>query len=160
MNVMKRKIAAGFLFLCLLALSLQVSAFAEALEQDLYEDWIWEPYVETDDSLSTGRVTHWSCITFGSYPQTEIVASFFTAVDGYAVQESDVLEDPGLYEKLAGTEWKDDRMEIGGVRYLRVNRGDTATGSHESPQHYRWDENTEWRYFRLAGGKGLNEVMR
>ena len=140
---MKRKIAAGFLFLCLLALSLQVSAFAEALEQDLYEDWIWEPYVETDD-----------------YPQTEIVASFFTAVDGYAVQESDVLEDPGLYEKLAGTEWKDDRMEIGGVRYLRVNRGDTATGSHESPQHYRWDENTEWRYFRLAGGKGLNEVMR
>ena len=54
-------------------------------------------------------MTHWSCITFGSYPQTEIVASSFTAVDDYAVQEGDVLEDPGLYEKLAGAEWQDNR---------------------------------------------------
>ena len=94
---MKKRIAAGFLLLCLLALSVQAFALAEALEQDLCEAWLWESYTEADDSLSTGRVTHWSCITFGSYPQTEIVASSFTAVDDYAVQEGDVLEDPGLY---------------------------------------------------------------
>ena len=146
---MKKRIAAGFLFLCLLVLSVQASAFAEALEQDSYESWIWEPYVEKDDTLSTGLVTRWSCITFGSYPQTEIVASSFTAVDDYAVQEGDVLEDPVLYEKLAGAEWQDNRTEIDGVRYLRVNRGETASGSTESMQHYRWDGDSEWCYFRF-----------
>ena len=109
---MKKRITAGFLLLCLLVLSVQASVFAEAPEQDSYEAWIWEPYVEKDDTLSTGLVTHWSCITFGSYPQTEIVASSFTAVDDYAVQEGDVLEDPDLYEKLAGAEWQDNRTEI------------------------------------------------
>ena len=146
---MKKRIAAGFLFLCLLVLSVQASAFAEALEQDPYEAWIWEPYVEKNDSLSTGRITHWSCITFGSYPQTEIIASAFTAVDDYAVQEGDVLEDPGLYEKLGGAEWQDNQTEIGGVRYLRVNRRDSASGSTETVQHYRWDGDSEWHYFRF-----------
>ena len=146
---MKKRFAAGFLLLCLLALSVQASAFAEALEQDLCEAWIWEPHVEKDDSLSTGQITYWSCITFGSYPQTEIVASSFTAVDDYAVQEGDVLEDPGLYEKLAEAEWQDNRTEIDGVRYLRVNRRDTPSGSTESTQHYRWDGDSEWHYFRF-----------
>ena len=146
---MKKRIAAGFLLLCLLTLSIQASAFAEAPEQDLHEAWIWEPYVEKDDSLSTGRVTYWSCITFGSYPQTEIVASAFTAADDYAVQEGDVLEDPGLYEKLAGAEWQDNRTEIDGVRYLRISQRDTASGSTESVQHYHWGGDSEWHYFRF-----------
>ena len=146
---MKKRIAAVLLLFCLLALSVQVSVFAEAAEQDPYESWIWEPYVEKDDSLSTGQVTTWACITFGSYPQTEIVASAFTAVDDYAVQEGDVLEDPVLYEKLSGAEWQDNRTEIGGVRYLRVNRADTATGRTDSPQHYRWEGDSEWHYFRF-----------
>jgi len=146
---MKNRIAAGFLLLCLLALSVPVSAFTEALEQDYYEAWIWEPHVDNDDSLSTGRVTYWSCITFGSYPQTEIVASSFTEVDDYAVQEGDVLEDPGLYEKLTGAEWQDNRTEIGGVRYLRIHYGDTTAGSIDIAQHYRWSEDPEWHYFRF-----------
>ena len=146
---MKKRITAGFLLLCLLVLSVQASVFAEAPEQDSYEAWIWEPYVEKDDTLSTGLVTHWSCITFGSYPQTEIVASSFTAVDDYAVQEGDVLEDPDLYEKLAGAEWQDNRTEIDGIRYLRKNRRDTASGSTERAQHYRWDGDSEWHYFRF-----------
>ena len=43
---MKKRIAAVLLLFCLLALSVQVSVFAEAAEQDPYESWIWEPYVE------------------------------------------------------------------------------------------------------------------
>ena len=78
---MKKRLAAAFLFLCLFVCSVQVFASAEALEQDLYEDWIWEPVVEKDDSLSTGQAALWACITFGSYPQTEIVPAAFTAVD-------------------------------------------------------------------------------
>ena len=122
-NTTKKRIAAGFLLLCLFMLFMQACVFAEAPEQDSYEDRICEPYTEKDDTLSTGRVARWSCITFGSYPQTEIVASSFAAVDDYAVQEGDVLEDPDLYNKLVGAEWQDNRTEIGGVRYLRVCRG-------------------------------------
>ena len=146
---MKRRIAAGFLLLCLLVVSVQASAFAEALEQDRYEDWIWEPYVEKDDSLSTGQVTLWSCVTFGSYPQTEIVPAAFTAVDGYAVQEGDVLEDPDLYEQLACAGWKDNETEIGGVRYLRLNRENAVTSAADRAGHYRWEENVDWHYFRF-----------
>ena len=144
---MKKRIAAGLLFLCLLALSVQGAAFAQALEQEQYEDWIWEPCVEKDDSLSTGQAALWACITFGSYPQTEIVPAAFTAVDDYAVREGDVLEDPDLYEKLAGAEWTDNRTEIGGVRYLRMDRGDAAGAG--GVQHYRWEEGGGWHYFRF-----------
>ena len=148
-NTTKKRIAAGFLLLCLFMLFMQACVFAEAPEQDSYEDRIWEPYTEKDDTLSTGRVARWSCITFGSYPQTEIVASSFAAVDDYAVQEGDVLEDPDLYNKLVGAEWQDNRTEIGGVRYLRVCRWDTASGGAESAQHYRWGGEDEWHYFRF-----------
>ena len=59
-----------------------------------------EPVVTEDDSLSTGIRTEWTCITFGSYPQTEVVGDEFSAVDDYAIQEGDVLKDPDLYQKL------------------------------------------------------------
>ena len=84
---MKRRYIAVLLFFCLFMPGVSMSALAEALEQDIYPDEIREPYVETDDSLSTGQVTEWSCITFGSYPQTEILAAPSTSVDDYAVQE-------------------------------------------------------------------------
>jgi len=54
-----------------------------------------------------------------------------------------------LFCGSAGTEWQDNRTEIGGVRYLRVNRGDTPSGSTESVQHYRWDGDSGWHYFRF-----------
>ena len=88
----------GFLLLfCLLVPGDLTRAPAEALEQNLYQDEIWEPCVETDESLSTGQVTVWSCIMFGSYPQTEIVAAPSAAVDDDAIQEEDFPEDPDLY---------------------------------------------------------------
>lgn len=146
---MKKRMIAGFLFLCLLVLSLQAFASADALEQDLYEDWIWEPVVEKDDSLSTGQVTEWACITFGSYPQTEIVSSAFTAVDDYALREGDYLENPVLYQKLADADWQDNETQVDGVRYLRLNRENAVSSAADRAGHYRWDENVEWHYFRF-----------
>lgn len=140
---------AGFLFLCLLVLSLQAFASADALEQALYEDWIWEPLVEKDESLSTGQVTEWACVTFGSYPQTEIVPGAFTAVDDYALREGDYAEDPALYEKLTGADWKSNETEIDGVRYLRLNRDGTVSSAPDRAGHYRWEEGVEWHYFRF-----------
>ena len=61
---MKKRIVVGFLLFCLFVMPIQTFALAEALEQDRYEDWIWEPYVEEDASLSTGQATLWACVTF------------------------------------------------------------------------------------------------
>ena len=146
---MKNRIAAGFLFLCLFVLSVQGVASAEALVQEKYEDWLWKPYTEKDDSLSTGQMALWSCITFGSYPQTEIVSAAFSAVDDYAVQEGDCLEDPVLYEKLVRAEWNDNQTEISGTRYLRMSREDAVSSTADSVQHYRWEDDIPWHYFRF-----------
>ena len=147
--VMKKRIAAVFVLLCLFVLSLEGFASAEALLRNRYKDWLWEPRVEKDDTLSTGLVTTWACITFGSYPQTEIVPAAFTAVDDYAVQKGDFLEDPVLYDALEKSEWKDNRTTVGGVRYLRISRDDVVSSAADSAQHYRWAENIEWHYFRF-----------
>ena len=146
---MKKRFVIPVLLLCLFILSVSSFAFAEALEQDSYADWLWEPYVEKDDSLSTGQVTQWTCVYFGSYPQTEIVPAAFTAVDDYAVQDGDVLEDPALYKKLAEAEWNDNETEIDGVRYLRMDRDDAVSSAPDKAGHYRWEESTEWHYFRF-----------
>ena len=47
-NAIKSRIAPGLLILCLIVLSFQSFASAEALAKDPYEDWIWEPFVEND----------------------------------------------------------------------------------------------------------------
>ena len=146
---MKNRMIAGLLVLCLFVVSIQAFASAEALAKDPYEDWIWEPFVEKDDSLSTGQVTQWACVTFGSYPQTEIVPASFTAVDGYAVRAEEYLEDPVLYESLANADWNGNETEIDGVRYLRLNRENAVSNAADKPGHYRWEENTEWHYFRF-----------
>ena len=146
---MKNRVIAGLLLLCLIVMSVQAFASAEALAKDPCEDWLWEPLVEKDDSLSTGQVTLWACVTFGSYPQTEIVPAAFTAVDDYALRAEDYLEDPVLYEALAGADWNGSETEIDGVRYLRLNRENAVSSSADKPGHYRWEENTEWHYFRF-----------
>ena len=148
-NTMKKRIVAGFLLLCLLIMPFHVPAFAEALVQDQFEDWIWEPRVENDDSLPTGQITLWSCVSFGSYPQTEIVSGDFTAVDDYAVQEGDYLVDCNLYKELTKAEWNDNQTEIGGIRYLRMSREDAVSSATDNVQHYRWEDSVEWHYFRF-----------
>ena len=148
-STMKRRYIAVLLFFCLFMPGVSMSAPAEALEQNIYPDEIREPCVETDDSLSTGQVTEWSCITFGSYPQTEILAAPSSAVDDYAVQEGDFVEDPDLYEKLTQAEWEDGQTEIEDVRYLRMNREEAVSSASDREGHYHWGEEDEWHYFRF-----------
>ena len=104
--------------------------------------------VEEDESLSTGQRTRWSCLTFGAYPQTEIVEKDFSAVDEYAVQQGDILKDEALYQALTEADWVDDETEIDGTRYLRMTGKDAVTCSVDREQHYRWRNTEEWHYFR------------
>ena len=67
-----------------------------------------------------------SCIYFGSYPTNEVVSGPFLAVDGYALDEGDVIVDAALYAKLEQALWNEnDDTEIDGRRYHRL-RGDGA----------------------------------
>ncbi len=129
------------------------SASQEALLQ--------EPVVEKDNSASTGQVTSWSCISFGTYPQTEIIPAPSHAVDEYAVQKDDFLVDPDLYAALQQADWNDDETEIDGIRYCRLGRDAAVDGSEESAGHYRWGQDDEWHYFRYDPVKwrviGLDE---
>ena len=106
------------------------------------------PIVKKDDSLSTGQVTEWSCITFGAYPQTEIIPAPSNAVDKYAVQEGDFLEDPVLFKKLTQASWNENETEIDGTRYLRINQSDAVNIASDNSGHYRWENKNEWHYFR------------
>lgn len=110
-----------------------------------------------------------SRLYFGSYPTNEVVDGTdgtFMAVDGYALNDGDVIADPALYAKLEHALWdENDDTTIDGKRYHRL-RGDgavTATGNRA--QHYRWEHPEAWHYFAYApikwrvlsvsGGKAL-----
>ena len=121
--------------LCLLMFVLHAAAYAEAMLAELP---LAEPVVQADAGLSTGQVTKWCCITFGEYPQTEIVPSDFSAVDEYAVQEGDVLVDPKLYLRLLNASWTENETKIDGNRYLRMSRREAVNSAMDSAGHYRW----------------------
>ena len=107
-----------------------------------------DPQVELSEDFYGGRKTTWQCVYFGSYPMQEIIPdSAYTAVDSYAVDESDYLIDPALYATLEQAEWTGPDLDLDGERYRRISRDDTISWAAERPQHYRWSEETEFRYF-------------
>lgn len=56
-----------------------------------------------------------SRLFFGSYPTNEVVSGPFLAVDGYALDEGDVIVDAALYAKLEQALWNEnDDTEIDG----------------------------------------------
>ena len=136
------------LAMCLPGLAgVTAAVMAEALPAA--EEGLAAPYVEPDDTLSTGQRTWWDCVYFGTYPQTEIVASPSDAVDDYAVQEGDFLVDPALYARLSEAGWSDNETELDGERYLRMMQADAVTSAANRDGHYRWNAETKWHYFRF-----------
>ncbi len=106
------------------------------------------PAVETSAQTPTGTKTTWSCVAFGSYPFAEVVDSTWAAVDDYAIEEGDVIRDDNLFTRLETAEWQDNRTEMDGVSYVRIGLDRApSTGSRE--QHYRWDYDRPWHYFRI-----------
>ena len=140
-----KKLAAFGLAVCLVFTGGLVRTAASQTEDP---SQLAEPVVTEDDSLSTGIRTEWTCITFGSYPQTEVVGDEFSAVDDYAIQEGDMLKDPELYQKLTEANWENNETVIDSSRYLRMSTGDTVNWSLDNEQHYRWGSKEEWHYFR------------
>ena len=92
-----------------------------------------------------------SCIYFGSYPTNEVVNVPLQAVDGYALDEGDVIVDAALYEKLEQAFWNEnDDTEMEGMRYHRLCGSGAVTAAGDRAQHYRWDNPEAWHYFAYA----------
>ena len=144
----KKALLLIILFCCLCIAGLSVHTFSSEEETGLSDPSLLEPAVEQDDTLSTGQITQWTCISFGTYPQTEIVGTAFDAVDPYALQDGDYLEDPELFLRLTAADWHENETEIDGVRYRRLSQGDAVTSASDSEGHYRWGSEKEWHYFR------------
>lgn len=125
-----------------------VSTYDTPQSIELSGEVLSEPVVVKDDSLSSGQKTTWSCVSFGSYPFSEITDGSFDAVAGYAVDEGDVITAPELYKKLGSAEWSDNETEIDGTKYRRVCAKDSLNPSFEAGQYYKWNNDSEYRYFR------------
>ena len=74
------------------------------------------PVVIEDSAMPGGAYTVWNAVTFGSYPQTEIVAD---APSREGAGEEDVAVDPKLYARLA--EAGGESVELDGTRYIRLD---------------------------------------
>ena len=108
---------------------------------ELHSPWVKDPY-------SYDHETVWDCLTFGSYPAFEVVGSTFDAVDSYALNEGEVIQDASLYERLKSAIWTDDDdTEIDGLRYHRINGAGAVTAASDHANHYRWKDVNEYHYF-------------
>ena len=137
--------------LCIPAVAMPVSAEEDDPGQNVVPKYIHLPVVEPETTTPSGLKTVWSCVWFGRYPSEEVVDSSWAAVDSYALQDGDVIRDDGLYTSLAEADWQeDDTAILDGVSYLRVQAADSSAEESSREQHYKWDADHPWHFFRIS----------
>ena len=146
-----------FVCLCMLGICLMIAANPLSVngennpEKKAIPEYIHLPVVKKDKTTSSGLKTIWSCVWFGSYPSEEVVDSSWAAVDSYALRDGDVIRDDRLYKSLTEAKWqKDDTVTLDGVSYQRVRTEDGSAQEGSREQHYNWDKNHAWHYFRIS----------
>ena len=155
--IRRKKIRSLFVWLCLLCLCIgtaAVSTFADDTadpNRNAVPKYIHLPVTEPDTTTSSGVKTTWSCVWFGSYPSEEVVDSSWAAVDDYALADGDVIRDDKLYKSLTEADWKkDDTVTLDGVSYLRVKSEKSNEQESSREQHYHWDNDHPWHFFRIS----------
>lgn len=107
-----------------------------------------------------GQKVTWDCITFGSYPQTEIVDKASTS-GVYGIvwgKSSDYEVNSSLYSKLKNATWDAaDNTLIGGIKYKRLKKSQaTFVGYNGKVEYdyvrkegyYNWISGITYHYFR------------
>ena len=107
-----------------------------------------DPRYVPDENMPGGNEVIWDTVHFGSYPMTEVTDGSFTGVDEYALLDGDVIIDEELYAALAQAEWENNEAEIDGVMYRRMKASDAVSWSSSRAQHYAWDSEDAYHYFR------------
>lgn len=101
------------------------NAGKETASADQTIERIQDPAVELHDpEVYTDKVM-WDCVTFGSYPQSE------------------VSKEESVYEQLENASWEENKQTIDGVSYCRIAFSDSPAGQEEE-----WKGEKEYRYFR------------
>ena len=67
----------------------------------------------------------------------------------YALLDGDLIRDDVLYGRLEAADWQNDRTELGGFSYLRIGLDSAPAAGGEREQHYRWEYDRPWHYFRI-----------
>ena len=112
----------------------------------------------------------WDCVWFGSYPQAEIVesAESYAAVEQSILEDGDIIEDAGLYQKLKNAEegqWEGGDITLDGQKYRRICSTDISCTapqnvaykweSEGSTYHYFKYEPVKWRVLKVSGNQAL-----
>ena len=107
-----------------------------------------ENFIESYDfvkTMSADNPPAKEYLSFGSYPQTEIVSEApFDAVDAYAVREGDYEVNTSLFETLENAVWQNDETTVDGVRFRRCSHP-----AQNERNHYRESDGTRFHYFRF-----------
>ena len=108
-----------------------------ASEENVSDFDIGNPVIVPDGEMPGGAYTVWNAVSFGHYPQTEIVENLpiEDTREGY-------IYDPALFRALeAGC--KDSRMDLDGTRYIRLDE-----------RWFRFDP-IVWRVLEVSNGTAL-----
>ena len=113
------------------------------------------------------QVIFWSVVTFGSYPQAEVVSKEMRkGVSSNELEEGDVVVSDELYKQLEDSSgWTNDGIKkIGSEKFKRIRKEDasfinSASGSYQwvnsSTYHYFMFEPIRWRVIQVKGNDAL-----
>lgn len=107
------------------------------------------PRIVADGSMETGQKVTWDCVWFGSYPQAEVIPGGveYTALDVKLRRDGDVIVSDSVYSALQGASGWDENNDVtlNGAKYRRIRQEDAIRGRFSV---YRWDNSTDYRYFK------------
>ena len=111
---------------------------------------ISNPRIVKEVSYQAARQVTYDRVTFGSYPQAEVVANVEdeeTVYDGIR-NGNDYIVDSELYEKLTeATDWDDNGdIVIEGKKYRRLDKWHVTDATYQSSAYFKWD--SDYHYFK------------
>ena len=129
--------------------STDIMHFAETLEEAFPIPEIDDPVVTADETMPGGMNTVWNAVTFGHYPQTEIVME--APAESLSGMEGDIEADPELFQRLqaALAETSGTSEEAGGLVLLDDMQYLCLDG-----RWFRCDPIT-WRVLEVSDGTAL-----
>lgn len=110
------------------------------------------PAVLSDENMNAQQRATWWRVTFGSYPQAEVIPATekYVAVDSSLLTGEDVVQSDAIYHALEmSTDW-DEHNEtlLNGIKYRRITIDDRVTLMNDSNGHDFWSPQTTYRYFQ------------
>lgn len=109
------------------------------------------PIVGNNAESSSGQQTVWWTVTFGEYPQAEVIADVasYKSIPKDILRRDDVIIDSQLYQTLVDEKnWSEkDTVHVYGKKYIRISSKDIQGKKTENANNYYADNQQEYHYF-------------